>query len=73
MTVRDTAAACAQECAEVVRHGLAEMGIDANVSWLPPVTDRGYEDLGMRCPHGVRYYAEPTNEQIAKFVADGVE
>ena len=62
--------ACADECAAVVRDGLAELGVEANVSWLPPEADRGYEDLGMRCPHGVRYYAEPTNEQIARFVAE---
>lgn len=60
-------------CDKEVRDRLAEMGVEAHVTSEPPVIPSPYEDLGMRCPHGVRWYAEPTSEQIAKWADEGVE
>ena len=60
-------------CAQYVKDGLAKLGADVTVSELPPIVGTPYEDLGLTCPHGVRFYAEPTSEQIAQWAADGVE
>lgn len=65
--------ACADECGEVLRRGLAEKGVEAHVTYLPPLVAQVYESLGMVCPHGVAWYAEPTTEQIAQWAKAGVE
>lgn len=62
---------CAEECATVVRDGLAERGIEAHVTWVPPLIPSDYESLDMRCPHGVLWFTEPTSEQIARWVEKG--
>lgn len=64
---------CADECRAVLLTHYAEVGVEANVSWEPPTFAPAYEPLNMRCPHGVLWYAEPTTEQVADFVRDGVE
>ena len=38
----------------------------------PPVVASGYEDLKLRCPHGVRWYAEPTSDQQMRWAQEGV-
>lgn len=67
------APACADDCAGVVRGILSNEGIEANVSWVAPTFATAYEPLNCACPHGVTWYAEPTTDQIAEWVRDGVE
>jgi ATP-dependent Zn protease len=55
-----------------VRDYLAAEGIEATVTHVPPLVPTDYEQLDMRCPHGVLWYTEPTSDQIAKWVAEGV-
>ena len=71
-TPDDQEAACYSECAALVRGGLAEHGVDANVTSIPPIFESPYEQLGMRCPHGVLWYTEPTTQQQARWIEDGV-
>ena len=63
-----------EECPGFVRTKLAALGCDVTVSDVPPVV-RGPYTLAAPfiCPHGTRYWAEPTGEQIAQWVRDGVE
>jgi len=60
------------DCAAFLKQSMADLGIEMTVSTLPPIVESPYEDLGLTCPHGVRFYGEPTSEQIAQWAADGV-
>lgn len=60
------------DCGREIVERLAAKGIEVNCSRLPPIVDPGYEDLAMSCPHGVRWYAEPTSEQRAQWIRDGI-
>ena len=64
--------ACAAGCGELVRRGLADQGIEAHVTHIPPLQPTPYEPLNMRCPHGILWFTAPTSEQIAKWVEEGV-
>lgn len=66
-------APCEKECGAFLREAIAGLGVEANFSTLPPLFDTGYTALDMRCPHGVLWYAEPTAEQRAAWIRDGVE
>jgi hypothetical protein len=75
-----TAPPCADECKDVLRKHwakvCAKLGVpvpEAHITHVPPLIDTGYEPLAIRCPHGVMWHAEPTSEQIAEWVRDGVE
>jgi hypothetical protein len=59
-------------CRDFLVQKYAEMGIEVAVSERPPVVQTAYEDLKMRCPHGIRWYAEPTSDQQAAWARDGV-
>ena len=70
---------CADECEGVLRkmydEACARAGVpvpDYHVSHLTPLVQTEYLDLGMTCPHGVTWHMEPTSEQIAEWVRDGV-
>lgn len=60
------------ECAAFLRHMAAAQGCDVHVSRLPPLVPGVYPESAFTCPHGVTYWMEPTGEQIARWVADGV-
>lgn len=62
---------CDSECGELLRRQFGEEGIDAHVTHVPPLFQSPYENLNMRCPHGVLWYTTPTSEQIVKFLEDG--
>lgn len=64
--------ACAAECAELLRRLLKDLGADAHVTHVPPILPPRYKAFAMRCPHGVVWHAEPTSEQEAAWVRDGV-
>lgn len=61
-----------RECAAYIKAFFAAHDQEVTVSTLMPLVDVPYEDLGMICPHGVRFYAEPTTDQILKWARDGV-
>lgn len=66
-----TANACL--CADELKAKFAAMGVWVNVSpWTPDLLPTPYEELRMRCPHGVRWHAEPTVDQQRQWAEDGV-
>jgi hypothetical protein len=46
--------------------------IEVTVTTLAPLVRGPYTEQAWVCPHGVRWYMEPTGEQIAQWVRDGV-
>ena len=71
---------CADECLAVLREKFEEtcasLGVpvpDYVASHLAPVVKTGYVDLEMVCPHGVVWHMEPTSDQVAEWIRDGVE
>jgi hypothetical protein len=64
---------CGDGCAEVLRAVFRDQGVEAHVTSTPPLIQSPYKELAMRCPHGVKWYAEPTSEQIAAWAKAGVE
>jgi hypothetical protein len=58
-------------CADVLRDGMAEFGCEITVSTAPPLVFSVWTEC-FTCPHGVRYYIEPTSEQRAAWARDGV-
>lgn len=53
-------------CGSFLKRQMAEKyDVDANVSpWRPGmVMPPGFDEFGMRCPHGVKWHMEPTSEQ----------
>jgi hypothetical protein len=60
-------------CREFLIGKYAEMGIEVAVSpWTPAIIPTTYEPLNMRCPHGVKWHAEPTTDQQAEWARGGV-
>ncbi len=51
----------------------AKNGLDVNVSMLPPLVTGPYVTDPFTCPHGTTYWIEPTGEQIAQWVKEGVK
>lgn len=60
-------------CAETLRTMFAGRGIEVTVSRKPPLVVGPYTTDAHRCPHRVKFWAEPTGEQIAQWAKDGVE
>lgn len=63
----------AHECETELRDLWAKEGIEVHITTVPPLTPGPYTSYSMRCPHGVTYWWEPTGEQTAQQVQDGVE
>lgn len=51
----------------------AALGVDITISTVRPLVIGPYTTDGFICPHGTTYWIEPTGEQIAQWVKDGVE
>ena len=53
-------------CADLLRRMVAEhpCGLDVHVSAEPPIVHSRWTQK-LTCPHGVRFWAEPTGEQLA--------
>lgn len=64
---------CWDACSAVLRDGMVDMSVEATVSAAPPLIVTPYTTEAFICPHGVRYWLEPTSEQVAQWTADGVE
>lgn len=60
--------ACYDECRATLLTMFKAEGVEANVTHEPPLFATDYEQLAMRCPHGVLWYTEPTSEQVAEWV-----
>jgi hypothetical protein len=59
-------------CAQTLIDLAAADGTDVHVSTLPPLVASPYGNHRFTCPHGVAYWSEPSSEQIAAWVKDGV-
>ena len=59
-----------RECPQFLVDGMADSGIEAHVSTEPPIVKGPYTMPPMTCPHGVRFWLEPTGEQIATWVRE---
>jgi hypothetical protein len=59
------------ECKGFLRGQMAELGIEIVVSTAPPLVPSPWTEH-MVCPHGTTFYYEPTSEQRAAWVRDGV-
>lgn len=60
------------ECIDFLKATMAGLGCDVFVSTEPPIVCGPYPTEAARCPHGTTFYMEPTGEQIAQWVRDGV-
>lgn len=59
-------------CAAELRDGMRRLGTEVTVSTSAPVVAGPYTTEPFTCPHGVTYWIEPTGEQIAEWVREGV-
>lgn len=57
-------------CAQSLRDEMA--GVEITISTSKPLVVGPYTTDGFTCPHGTTYWIEPTGEQIAAWVRDGV-
>lgn len=73
MTAGANAFTRVDECWREIKDRMAAMGVEVTVSTRPPLVAGPYTVEGLTCPHGVDYWWEPTGEQIAEWVRDGVE
>lgn len=58
-------------CAQSLRDEMA--GVEIIISTSAPLVAGPYTTDGFTCPHGTTYWIEPTGDQIAAWVRDGVE
>lgn len=58
------------ECAQVLKNFATMRGIEVSVSeYRPGMTMRpGFKDIAMQCPHGIRMWMEPTNDQVIRWL-----
>jgi hypothetical protein len=61
-----------QACGRVLVDGMADLGIGITASTAHPLIRTAYTVAPFTCPHGVRYWIEPTGEQVAEWRRDGV-
>lgn len=60
-----------EDCRRFLVDGMAKLGVDATASTEPPIVRSPYGEHSFTCPHGTRYWLEPTSEQIARWARDG--
>lgn len=72
--------ACASECKAVLlaewARACGQAGVpvaEAHITHVAPLIPSLYKEVRMTCPHGVTWHMQPTSEQIAAWVRDGVE
>lgn len=60
-------------CGVDLKQRFAAFDVEVNVSpWRPGLTAAPFADLTLRCPHGVRWHAEPTSEQRLRWAEERV-
>lgn len=62
-----------RDCRGFLRDQMAARGAEVTVTTAPPLIRTPYTQDPFVCPHGVRFYLEPTSEQIAAWARDGVD
>lgn len=72
MTGRHLEPADHADCPAHLRGKAAALGLDVTVSTAAPMVAGPYTVDPFVCPHGARYWIEPTGEQIARWARDGV-
>jgi len=60
------------DCPEYLRRMALVAGTAVTVSTEPPIVTGPYTTDPFVCPHDVKYWVEPTGEQIAQWAKDGV-
>lgn len=60
-------------CLAVLKDRMAALGVDITVSTIAPIVRGPYTTAPFICPHGTTFWIEPTGEQIAEWVRDGVQ
>lgn len=60
-------------CPSQLRTEAKAKGVTVTVSEQPPLIVGPYTTDPFVCPHGEMFWIEPTGEQIAQWVRDGVE
>jgi hypothetical protein len=60
------------DCWRALVDAAAGLGVEVTASAEPPLVIGRYTTDSCVCPHGVAYWVEPTGEQIAQWVRDGV-
>jgi hypothetical protein len=58
-------------CPTVLKDRMALLGIEIHVSTLPPVVSSPWTEW-LTCPHGTKFWYEPTTDQRAAWARDGV-
>lgn len=60
-------------CDQTIRDFFDADGIEVIVRpWRPGMTAAPYAELGMRCPHGVSWHAEPSLDQRLRWIEQEV-
>lgn len=60
------------ECLPQLRAAADRTGTDITISTAPPLIATPYARPAFVCPHGTRYWVEPTGEQVAAWRRDRV-
>lgn len=61
------------DCRAILLGQPALDGLEVTVTTSPPMVRGPYTVDGFTCPHGVTFWVEPTGEQIARWIRDGVK
>jgi hypothetical protein len=61
-----------EACRAFVVEQAATLGLEIVVSTASPLTPSPYSYEAMVCPHGTRFYMQPTNDQIIRWREAGV-
>ena len=61
-----------EACRRVLIDGMAKRGCQVTASTEHPLIATGYDQSAFTCPHGTRFYLEPTAEQRTQWTRDGV-
>jgi hypothetical protein len=60
------------DCLTELRNAFVGQHLDVTISTKPPVVLGPFTLAPFVCPHGVRYWAEPTGEQLAAWVTNRI-
>jgi hypothetical protein len=59
------------DCPEYLTSTAFSLGTEVTASPYPPIVHGPYTAPPLICPHGVKFWVEPTGEQIAQWAKDG--
>lgn len=58
-------------CPRLLKQATAAGGVEVTVSTCRPLISGRYTTAPYICPHGTKFWIEPTGEQIARWAQDG--